>query len=78
MTLGEQEAVSLAGGPAPQAVEFDRRSLYDCFIADQPIYLVPQRLMPATIVEFDDRQLKVSPNVWFSWRDEPPPPIRAN
>ena len=63
---------------APQAVEFDRRSLYDCFIADQPIYLVPQRLMPATIVEFDDRPLKVSPNVWFSWRDEPPTTIRAN
>src|SRR5580704_13823927 len=54
----------------------DRSSLFRTFVADQPEYLVPERLL-------DERNgnssepLVVSPNVWFTWRDELPSRVAA-
>jgi hypothetical protein len=78
VVLGGEAALSLTGAVATEAVESDREFLYDCFLADQPSYLAPERLIPAAIRELDDRPLRVSPNVWFSWREELPQTIRAN
>ena len=49
------------------------RNDFDCVLADQPHYLVPQHLLEAH--DGAGRDVHVNPHCWFSWRGAPPPSI---
>jgi hypothetical protein len=53
-----------------------RKSHFDCFLADQPSYLVPERLL-ATPGRLKNEPLVVNPFAWFSWRDAMPSSVAA-
>lgn len=55
----------------------DRARQFHCFLADQPHYLVPERLLSRSAGESGPEPLVVNPDVWFSWRDSPVPPTAA-
>lgn len=61
----------------PTETVHDRSSLFHTFLADQPDYLVPDRLILDDCAWNPYEALIVSPNVWFTWRD-PLPPAVAN
>jgi hypothetical protein len=48
---------------------------FDCFLADQPSYLVPSRLLAENFYNNPPGRLTVNSNVWFSWRDKLPDAI---
>jgi hypothetical protein len=56
------------------AVARERADYFHCYLADQPEYLVPERLCA-----FDGKRpiglLTVSPNAWFAWRENVPASI---
>jgi hypothetical protein len=62
----------------PTSVDVDavRKSHFDCFLADQPSYLVPERLL-ATHGPPGNQPLVVNPCTWFSWRDAMPASVAA-
>jgi len=53
----------------------DRSSHFHCFLADQPSYLVPERLLPDVSERLEAKPLQVDSNVWFSWDDSLPASI---
>jgi hypothetical protein len=50
-------------------------SLFHTFLADQPAYLVPERLLHDSTE--NTGPLVVSTNLWFSWRDSLPPGVAS-
>jgi hypothetical protein len=50
----------------------ERADSYYCFLADQPEYLVPERLFALESNDEHGRRWIVSPNVWFSWNEPCP------
>ena len=59
---------------APPASGIARESQFDCFLADQPGYLAPERLLRQASAPAGEG-LRVNPRAWFSWRGPPPPAI---
>ena len=61
----------------PAGLVRDRSSLFHSFLADQPEYLVPERLIASDGDSKSAGPLVVSTNVWFTWRDHLPPCVQA-
>jgi hypothetical protein len=57
-------------------IDAARKSHFDCFVADQPSYLVPERLL-STLGQLKNEPLVVNPCAWFSWRDAMPASVTA-
>jgi hypothetical protein len=55
----------------------DRSSFFHTFLADQPEYLVPERLTLNDRNWNPSEPLFINPNVWFTWRDYLPPTVEA-
>jgi hypothetical protein len=69
---------------APTTVPFNRAdtahgrsSTFHTFLADQPDYLVPERLIVNDLPWNPFEELVVSPDVWFTWRDHLPQTVEA-
>ena len=63
---------AIAALPASQIV---RESRFDCFLADQPGYLAPERLLRSQAGPPAGESVRVNPHAWFSWRGAPPAAI---
>ncbi len=62
---------------SPPVTAHDRSSRFSTFLADQPEYLVPERLLADERSWKSTEPLVVSPDAWFTWRDQLPQTVEA-
>lgn len=62
---------------AVQHPSVDRKSYFACFLADEPGYLVPERLLLERANQDQTRPLVMNSHSWFSWREQLPAAVAA-
>ena len=77
LTVGKLATAAQGNARATSVALATNAEPYRCVLSDQPMFLVPERLIPASPAADSGSPLVVNPSCWYSWRGKPPADVAA-